>query len=238
MLTTEQMKTLKQVNVSVNAELTKERVKNDFSAAANNVKNDIVRMSGQKRSAYYRVFKTGMINARLLLALSQALNVSPLYYTGQEDNKKTCTVKEINIFLDTHGYYALLSEVSASQPEKTKRNRKKIVELETSAHLPENDKEKEELAKSDSFQETRWNIDVEPEDEDDDFDDVLFDGDNDFDDSIMFKVAFPDSDKFHDAADELTEEDAVLLLKSLLKRAKAGGEAENFADLVKRCLLM
>ncbi len=36
----------------------------------------------------------------------------------------------------------------------------------------------------------------------------------------------------------MTEDDAILLLRALIRRAEAGGEAENLLEVVKRCLLV
>lgn len=223
MLNTIQLKTLKQVNVSKDAEKTKERVKRDFSAASNRVKADIVEMSGQKRSAYYRAFKTGALNARLLLSLSFALNVSPFYYTGEEDSKEPCGVKEVKNFLLAHEYFTLAEELELSKPEPAKRGRKKPAKKDATIDVMPTDAE-------DAAEPACCGcMDDAPELELDDEDDMIV---------YEFAFPFPDDEKFKKAMDALTEDDAVLLLKSLFRRAEAGGDAEEYAELVKRCLLL
>ena len=112
MLTTGLLKRLKQVNVSKDAELTKVRLKEDFSGAKNASKRDIETLAGQKRASLYRAYNTGAVNARLVLAMAQTLNVTPFYYTG-EDEKKPLEAIQVLEFLKVHGYTDVAASVSA-----------------------------------------------------------------------------------------------------------------------------
>lgn len=54
----------------------------------------------------------------------------------------------------------------------------------------------------------------------------------------LFSSEFSNSPGLSEAAAALTEEDAVQLLRALLIRERAGGNAGQIADFVKRCLLL
>ncbi|MDR1706229.1 MAG: hypothetical protein LBS19_16325 [Clostridiales bacterium] len=216
MLTSEQLKTLKQVNVSVDAEKTKERIKFDFSNSTNKEKREIVELSGQKRASFYRAYDKGAVNARLVLAIAQVTNVSPYYYTGEEDERERYSETLAINFLNDKGYHLLAAELSAAE-EKPKRARK----------------QKAETDEESMFNSSYFNDD----DEDDDFDDEEgFDEELD-EDEIQFELIFSDTERVQDVLESLTEDDAILLLRALIRRAEAGGEAEGFLEVVKRCLL-
>jgi hypothetical protein len=106
--------------------------------------------------------------------------------------------------------------MNAVQTEPSKRGRRKSAAAGTlEDQLKEHDAE------------TEWNADND-----------LLDADGELHDTIIFEFAFPDTDTMRTAIQEMSDDDAVLLLKSLFLRAKAGGDAEQFAELVKRCLLV
>lgn len=224
MLSAEHLKELKQVNVSKDEQKTMERVKKDFTASTNAVKARIVARSGQKRSSFYRVFRTGNLNARLLLAMSIELETNPFYYTGEVDAKEPYSKDEIVRFLEAHDGHALISKVgTASGLSDGKADKGKGSKRRKTADTKKDKKPTEHAI--DHYDEAEWHH-VE--------DEAGFGGG----DTSIFEVALPNTDKFRKAINDLTEDDAVLLLKSLLRRSKAGGEAENFADLVKGFLLM
>ena len=125
LLTGEFMKNLKQANVSKDTEKTKERIRADFSAASASQKRTIVETSGQAQNSFYRVYKTGTTNARLVIALANELNVSPFFYTGETDEKEACSDELLRQFLEEHGYSELIAEFDTKPMEKAKRPYKK-----------------------------------------------------------------------------------------------------------------
>ena len=56
--------------------------------------------------------------------------------------------------------------------------------------------------------------------------------------ATVFSTAFSNSPELTAAALELSKEDAIELLSALYIRGKAGGNAEQTLEIVKRCLLM
>lgn len=104
MVTPELIERLKQVNVSNDKDKTAERVKTAFASASRKQKHAIEELSGQKRTSIYRVFKTGSLNAKVLLPLSEILNITPFWFTGESDDKDPCSNALILSFLDGRGY--------------------------------------------------------------------------------------------------------------------------------------
>ena len=210
MLTAEQMKSLKQVNVSVDAEKTKIRIKEDFSCASKDVKNKIAGLTGQAKNSIYRVYNTGTVGARLVLAMSQILDVTPFYYTGEQDDKEPFQETLALLFLQQRGYKKLLNELGVKNGKKIRKPRgsKKSDDTPTS---PANDTDiKDEPAVSVNEESAK---------------------------TVNIQMALSDSDEMNKTMEDLTEDNAVLLLKSLFYRSKAGGQAKELANLVKRCLL-
>jgi hypothetical protein len=104
MVTPELIERLKQVNVSKDREKTAERVKNAFSSASRKQKHEIERLSGQKRTSIYRVFKTGSLSAKILLPMAEILKITPYWFTGETDEMDKCSDTLILSFLDGRGY--------------------------------------------------------------------------------------------------------------------------------------
>ena len=117
MVTPELVALLKQVNVSRDKEKTAERVKNAFSAASRKDKHTIEELSGQKRTSIYRVFKTGSVSAKVILPLSEVLNISPYWFIGETDEQESCSDALVLRFLEERGY-------KIAQLPKAKRARK------------------------------------------------------------------------------------------------------------------
>jgi hypothetical protein len=215
LLTQENLKKLKKVNVSKNAEKTKERVKQDYNAASKEDKKEIVALSGQAMNTFYRVYKTGIVNARIVLAMAQTLDIQPWYYTGEIDEREPLADGQLQQFLKVHGYNALLKELGEIKPSKRKYNRKPKEEASVSAVTSD---------ESDEISETGETTDTEPET-------------NATNAEKEIRLLFSNTPQMVKAVEELTEQDAIELLHTLFIRAKGGGEAAFIADIVKKCLL-
>jgi hypothetical protein len=123
MLTNDIIKRLKQTNVSVDAELTKERVKTLLGAATREQKRRIDELAGLKRTSINRVYATGNISAKIALAISQILELNPAWLTGESASQGEFTAANINAFLTAKGYEAVVPEEPAP-PAKRKYTRK------------------------------------------------------------------------------------------------------------------
>ena len=200
MLTLEQMSLLKRVNVSVNPEKTMARIKEDFSAQTNKKKTAVIELSGQTRSSFYGAFRKGTPSARIVLAMSQILNVSPFYYTGAEDDKNACDDDSVIKFLSDYGYKKLVGElISAGK----KSGQPAAAPGESAPKTPKADKG----SKSD--------ISV----------------------TVNLGSSVMNYQQIQEAIKTLSEDDAVLLFRALLKRAVIGGEAAKNAEIVKMLIL-
>lgn len=200
-LTSKQIGLLKKANVSVDSEKTKERIINDFKATSKSQEEEILALSGLSVSAFYNVGKTGAASPKVVLSLAQVLDVSPFYYTGEIDEKSSCTDKEINRFFKKYRNKKLnaINEPNINTPPEG--------ELKSDAVDIKPETDQESALKTDRF-------------------------------TTTFSVDLSNSDKMNDAIRNLDEETAGFLLKSLLRRAEAGGTAEALCNIVKRCLLL
>jgi len=193
-LTNEMIAPLKRTNVSKDAEKTKLRIKEDFSAAKNKQKTAIVELTGLKRTSVYRVFREGAVSAKIVISMAQILGVSPFYYTGETDEKGECTAALLHSFLVAKGFKDLAYRIA---PDRKTRSPEPSVPEEQS----------KPAAASQGI-------------------------------GALFSSDFSNSPELNEAVAALTEEDAVQLLRALLIRERAGGNASRLADFVKRCLLM
>jgi len=124
MLTTDQIKSLKQNNISVDPEITKQHTQQVWKAAKNAVKNDVIALAECAKGTVYRVFQTGSISIKLAIAIGQVLNVSPYYLTGEADKPGEFSEALLLQLLEQHGYKKLLAEIALPAEEAPKPKRK------------------------------------------------------------------------------------------------------------------
>jgi len=122
MLTAENIQSLKQTNISIDGEKTKERTEALWKAAKSAQKQEIRELAGVVAASVYRVYNTGSISAKLAIAFAQALNISPFYLTGEADEPGEFAEADLLRLLEQQGYTKLLAElVPASAEPKPKR---------------------------------------------------------------------------------------------------------------------
>ena len=117
------------VNISTDAEKTKQRFKAVWKAASAAEKKAIEKSSGVSHSTLYRVCNTGSISARIIAAASQMLNVSPYYLTGEADEPGESSEPILREFLEKLGYQDLLAQ-SESEPKPQRARKKRAVKTE------------------------------------------------------------------------------------------------------------
>lgn len=128
MYTTELVSQLKKTNVSVDAEKTKARVEALWKAAKREQKAQILALADVVRATLYRVYETGGISAKLVVAMAQVLNVSPAYLTGASDDLASglengeCSDAVISAFLTEKGYQKIVAK-HPTIPVQNKRKR-------------------------------------------------------------------------------------------------------------------
>jgi hypothetical protein len=112
LLAQEQLKSLKRVNVSKDSEKTKERIRQDYKSASKAEKKAILELSGQGATSIYRIYTVGAVTPRIVLSFAQTLNVNPLYYTGEADERGVFEKEQVLRFLKAHGYDNLYKELN------------------------------------------------------------------------------------------------------------------------------
>jgi hypothetical protein len=221
LLTKEQIATLKKnLNVSKNADKTKERVQADFKTATKAERKEIIDLSGQNINSIYRIYNTGSVNARILMALSQVLKVQPWYYTGEIDERAEMDEGQIGQFLKVHGYDDLSKELG--RPAGKRKYERKVKVADDEAVTPTVTE-----TQLDNGEDTSVQVTAETEQS------AICETAG----TKEVRVLFADTPQFNKAVKELNEQEAIELLHTLFIRAKGGGEAANLADIVKRCLL-
>ena len=117
MLTAENIKNIKQNNVSANGDLTKQRVKAALKTATKQQKSDMEALAVLKRVSINRVYTTGSISAKIAVAIAQTLNIDPSYLTGEAGERGECTSEALGGFLTAKGY-GDLAAIVAKPPRK------------------------------------------------------------------------------------------------------------------------
>lgn len=134
MLNLEIVKKIKQSNVSKNAEKTKTRIKEEFSAASKDVKAAIINQTAQNRNTIYRAQQTGNASGRIVLAFAEVLDITPYYFTGVTDEKTPCTDEVVSQFLLEYGYKKLVPIVKKSTKAAKSTTRKPIAASVAETH--------------------------------------------------------------------------------------------------------
>ncbi|MDR2646923.1 MAG: hypothetical protein LBB67_02200 [Oscillospiraceae bacterium] len=219
MLTVEQISTLKQVNISVDADKTKARVEQLWKSQRNVTKNEFLAFTNCSVATVHRVYKTGSLHIRLAIAFGQMLNINPYYLTGETDEPSEFDEAQLVQILEQHGYKKLAAELdTASFTEKPKRKytrRQKPVEEELVAEKevdPEPEVEPETAPAAEEPVEVEAPVEVEE----------------------AVAAEAPVAAEEPPAADiDLSEEDIQALLHSLLilKRAGVAAAEEKLAKI-------
>ena len=115
MLNAEQIQKLKQSNISVHSGKTIDRVKDTWKTASGQQKDEIKQLAGVVAQTFYRVYKTGSVSAKLVVALAQSLNANPFFFTGEADEPGEYTDALLRELLLKHKYNKLLAEFEIAE---------------------------------------------------------------------------------------------------------------------------
>ncbi|MCL1884639.1 MAG: hypothetical protein FWF81_12920 [Defluviitaleaceae bacterium] len=88
MLKAEFIQALKQVNVSENAEKTKERLRAIWSPLPKPKREEILELADLTKFAIERAYKTGKASTKIIVAVSQVVGVDPYYLAGKSDEQR------------------------------------------------------------------------------------------------------------------------------------------------------
>ncbi|MCL2494859.1 MAG: hypothetical protein FWE98_04290 [Oscillospiraceae bacterium] len=148
-ITTAQLQQLKRTNISIDAEKTKQRVTELWQSLRIKQKQAIRKLADITAQPIYRTMEVGNMSAKIVVAFAQALNINPLYLTGEADEPGECTDALIRDLLLRHGYRKLAAELELSEegPAKRKYTRREKPEPE---EAPEEVSGEDELSDEDS----------------------------------------------------------------------------------------
>ena len=121
MLDTARLQQLKQTNISVDSEKTRQRALELWQGLRIKQKQAIRELAGITAQPIYRTQETGNISARLAIAFAQSLNVNPFYLTGEADEPGECSEAVIRELLLKFGYQKLVAEIEWAEAESAKR---------------------------------------------------------------------------------------------------------------------
>ena len=125
---------LKQSNVSVDADKTKERTESSWKSLSRKDKQQVLSLAGVSPATIYRIYNTGNISAKLAVPLAQVLDVNPAYLTGAADEQGTGDDDTVRAFLTEHGYEKLLA---GQKPRRSRKSRETAADRELRDELVE-----------------------------------------------------------------------------------------------------
>jgi len=145
MLTSEQLGNFKQVNISADAEKTAQRTEQLWKKQKNATKAELIEFAGCTAATMRRIYKTGAIHIKLVVAIAQGVNINPYYLTGEADEPGEFTQAALLQLLNQHGYTKLADEIAPPAPaeeapkpkRKYTRKQKPVTEDEAPAPEPE-----------------------------------------------------------------------------------------------------
>lgn len=227
MLKAEFIKELKQTNVSESMEKTMERLRATWSPLATPEREEILTLAGLKKPSIERAYKTGNVSAKILAAVSQVLSVDPYYLAGKTDEQRPFDDALLIQFLNDVGYEVGKNDVVKSRKPKTQAAvPTDAIPLETpTQHLDDDDSTE---ANPTDKTETADTQELSP---------VLRSSPDQIDLSVVAnEIVKLDKDSLG-KLNELTEDDLILMLKSLTVQAGFSEGKKNRLALVKYLLL-
>jgi len=224
---------LKQGNISTDGEKTKARFKAAWKAAAAKDKNAILSAAGVIHNTIYRAYNTGRISAKIVVPCAQVFNIDPLYLIGESDEKGECNDETMRALLERLGYGKKLAAHDKAVAKKPRKPRKpKSAENESVSAEGDVDAAVDGAAhKTEEQTAQRFDIDMkaalaECAEE--------YHTDNEVNPPDFLGLPEVDTDKLA----ELSEDELIMLLRSLIFRAQVGvPDAVEKAILLKRLLL-
>ncbi|MCL2165613.1 MAG: hypothetical protein FWH55_14775 [Oscillospiraceae bacterium] len=120
MLTAEQIQGLKRSNISVSSDKTKLRFEELFKPAKIKQKQAIRELAGVTSQVAHNTYNTGNISIKMVIAISQVLNINPFYLTGETDEPSEFSDEALRDLLLTHSYSDLVARIEL--PEKRRKS--------------------------------------------------------------------------------------------------------------------
>lgn len=212
-------KKLKQVNISDDIEKTKARIKEIWENADKKNRKDLLTNAGPTiYNAIGKITKLGRITAKMTILLSRHLDVNPLYLIGAANEKTHYSELLLKEFLIRLGYNSLWKEYEKylikSDMQNIARDKKENDDMPEPAPAEQEKQDAwEEKDDETKFSEFVANIAAEKE---------------------SAEAMEPDGAQ---AVMDLTDEEAMVLMRALFIRARINPEAGKRAEQLKSLLL-
>jgi len=231
MLKAEFIQGLGKKNISNNAELTMERIRATWQKLDNAKRNEIFALGDMKKVSVERAYKTGGVSAKVIIAIAQVLDIDPLYLIGESDEKGTFDTSNIVKRLADWGYEVGKGDIIRVKKAKSQTEESPVAESKTVKNLSDNTVSEDNAEvvnnakpKSDAIPtQTSALHSAMPQT-----------------DLSMMSIELPKllSDNARHKLDDLTEDDVILLIKSLNVQANFSEDKKNRLALVKCMLLL
>ena len=118
MLKPDAFKSIKQTNVSKNPEKTMERLKAVWRTTEKTKREEILALCGLNKASIERAYKTGNVSAKIIAAVAQIAELDPLYLVGDSDEQRSFSDDIVVQFLTDLGY-----EINKSDTVKRRKPR-------------------------------------------------------------------------------------------------------------------
>ena len=217
---------LKQSNISKDGDKTIARMKPLWKAASKDQREAILSLADVKDVSVRRAYVTGSISAKLVSAISRTLNVNPYYLTGQVDEAGEYSEALLIELLKDLKYDKLLAEAGLLGGAEKKRRRRKTAPAKVSVEPAVVPLEPSVVAEAVIEPLKPEAIEVAAAPVDQLAVDVAADS------APLLTIIIPAVDDV-----DLSEDEAILLLKAAMLKAKAGGPGAERARQIKAMLL-
>ena len=216
---------LKQSNISKDGDKTKARVKPLWKAASKDKRETILSLADVKEVSIRRAYTTGSISAKLAAAISRTLNVNPYFLTGQVDEAGKYSETLLVELLKEHKYDKQLAEAGLLGGPEKKRGRRKAAPTKPAeaVAVPIEAPIVAEVVAEPVAQPVVVEVAAVPVDQP-----SVATSDN----APVLTIQIPLVDDV-----DLTEDEAIFLLKAAFLKAKAGGIVAEKARQIKAMLL-
>jgi len=129
LLSAEHLQKTKRSNVSVNPAITRQRVEELLRPAKLVQKKAVRELAGVTTQVFHTIYSKGNISIRMVVAISQVLNVSPFYITGETDERGEFSSEALRDLLLKHKYRELVAELELPERKKRPYTRRALQEV-------------------------------------------------------------------------------------------------------------
>ena len=220
MLKPEQIQNLNQNNVSIDAQKTKDRVKNIWASVDSQSRDAVLKASGLTKYTVQRTYTLGSISAKLIGGMALVLKINPYYLTGESDDQYNDNAEELFLNFLQHKNIGPSKFASARAKAAAKISKVTRSKPGKSAPVAENAAEKSAQV---SHTVSGAKLDL-----------------NDFERQTVNNLSVLTGELFSripnakkDKIDKISEEELTVLLNGMIMRARFNGDSTNLLRLIK-----